>query len=66
MAATVMNAVLARVANSGAPLFRSGKAFWLAEKSYRDFEACYLPLSADGETVDMIIGGVVFDVSRAS
>lgn len=61
-AAGVMTEVLGRVAASRTPLFRIGKAYWLLEKSYRNFEACYLPLSSDGETVDMILGGVKFDV----
>ncbi len=64
-AAAAMNAVLAQVVTSGRPLFRIGKAYWLAEKSYRDFEACYLPLSSDGGAVDMILGGVTFDAAMA-
>ncbi|HEY4941569.1 MAG TPA: PAS domain-containing protein [Rhizomicrobium sp.] len=61
-AAAMMTAVLTRVARERAPLFRIGKVYWLPDKSYRDFEACYLPLSSDGETVDLILGGVKFDV----
>jgi hypothetical protein len=65
-AVAAMNGVIDTVAAARAARFRTGKAFWLREKAYRDFEACYLPLSADGQTVDMILGGVVFDVTRAS
>jgi hypothetical protein len=60
-AASRMRAVIATVIESRSPRFRFGKAYWLAEKSYRDFEACFLPLSADGESVDMILGGLKFD-----
>ncbi len=62
-AAATMIAVLTQVAETLAPLFRTGKAFWQQEKSFRDFEVCYLPLSSDGETVNMILGGVKFDVN---
>jgi hypothetical protein len=60
-AAAGMTAVLDDVVRARLPRFRIGKAYWLQEKSYRDFEACYLPLSSDGRTVDMILGGVTFD-----
>jgi len=64
-AAAMMNNVLSLVVETRSPRFRAGKAYWLQEKSYRDFEVCYLPLSTDGEAVDMILGGVKFDL-RAS
>jgi hypothetical protein len=65
-AAAVMNGVLDEVAQAASPRFRVGKTFWHREKTYRDFEACYLPLSSDGEAIDMILGGVVFDVSASA
>jgi hypothetical protein len=65
-AASVMNDVLNRVVETGAPCFRIGKAFWHKEKSYRDFEACYLPLSRDGGCVEMILGGVTFQLGASS
>ena len=46
------------VATERAPKFRAGRAYWHPDKTYREFEACFLPLSADGETVDIILGGV--------
>ncbi len=52
--------ILDAVATGRAPKFRAGKAHWHPDKTYRDFEACFLPLSADGETVDIILGGVKF------
>ena len=53
--------ILDGVASSRAPRFRTGLAHWHRDKSYRKFEACFLPLSSDGETVDIILGGVTFD-----
>lgn len=63
-AAEAMLNVFTRVIATKAPRFRVGKAFWLPEKSYRTFEACYLPLSPDGDAVDMILGGIKFDFER--
>jgi hypothetical protein len=57
-----MTALMELVIQSKTPRFRLGKAYWTPEKSYRNFEACFLPLSADGETVDMVLGGMRFDV----
>ena len=61
--AAIMNAVLDRVVETRAPCFRTGKALWVVEKAYREFEACYLPLSSDGQTIDLIFGGVTFDTA---
>lgn len=63
-AGRVMTMVLETVIETKSPRFRLGKAFWKPEKSYRDFESCFLPLSADGETVDMILGGLKYDVEN--
>jgi hypothetical protein len=52
--------ILDTVCDGRAPRFRAGKARWLPEKNYRNFEACFLPLSADGERVNMILSGVSF------
>jgi hypothetical protein len=60
-ATAAMNAVLAQVVETKTPRFRAGKAFWQKEKAYRKFESCFLPLSPDGESVDMILGGIKFD-----
>jgi len=40
-----------------------GGAGWLG-RSFLDFDALHLPLSDDGETVNMIISAFTFDVSR--
>jgi hypothetical protein len=62
-AAAMMNFILTKVLETRAPLFRSGKAFWHLEKSYRDFEACYLPMSSDAGAVTMVLGGIKFDLA---
>ncbi|HXC28886.1 MAG TPA: PAS domain-containing protein [Stellaceae bacterium] len=64
-AAERLTSILAAVCDERAPRFRAGKARWIPEKDYRDFEACFLPLSADGERVNMILSGVSFPRSRA-
>jgi hypothetical protein len=56
--AEMMIAILDAVTRERAPKFRAGKAHWRPEREYRDFEACFLPLSADGETVNIVLGGV--------
>jgi hypothetical protein len=36
-------------------------------KGYRDYEICYLPLSADGHHVNMILGAMKFpEMARPS
>lgn len=58
--AELMIEILHSVATEKAPKFRAGKAHWHQDKSFREFEACFLPLSSDGETVDIILGGIRF------
>lgn len=53
--------ILDTVAARREPRFRGGFAHWHRDKSYRRFEACFLPLSSDGESVDIILAGVTFD-----
>jgi hypothetical protein len=59
-AAEMMIKILDAVATERVPKFRAGKAHWHKDKTYRDFEASFLPLSSDGETVNIILGGVKF------
>jgi hypothetical protein len=59
-AAAMITAILDSVASEQTPKFRAGKAHWHPEKAYRDYEACFLPLSADGETVNIILCGIKF------
>jgi len=63
-AGLVLTSVLATVIESRLPRFRTGKAFWKPEHAWRDFESCFLPLSADGQAVDMILGGIKFDIDN--
>jgi hypothetical protein len=59
-AAEMTTRILDAVTTERAPKFRVGKAHWQPDKAYRDFEACFLPLSADGETVNIVLGGISF------
>jgi hypothetical protein len=59
-AAKRMVEILTGVVTQRAPRFRAGHAYWQRDKSYRKFEACWLPLSRDGETVDKILSGNTF------
>ena len=61
-AAAAMTRLLDLVVTDRAPKFRIGRAFWWQEKGYRAYEAAFMPLSADGRTVNMIFAGVKFDV----
>jgi len=63
--AAMMREILDTVAETRAPRFRAGKAYWWREKAYRDFEACFLPLAPEGQAVTIILGGIVFDVGSA-
>jgi hypothetical protein len=58
--AEMMTKILDAVATEQVPKFRAGKAHWQSDKTYHDFEACFLPLSADGKTVNIILGGIRF------
>lgn len=60
-ATALMNSVLAQVVETKSPRFRLGKTFWNAGKVSRGFESCFLPLSTDGDIVDMILGGIKFE-----
>lgn len=59
-AARSMVEILNSVVTRRAPRFRVGSAYWHRAKAHRRFEACFLPLSSDGETVDKILAGNVF------
>lgn len=43
------------------PIFRAGRVHWQADKTYKQFESCLLPLAADGEIVDMVLAAIKFD-----
>ncbi len=48
-----------------APLRTHGRAFY-PDKNFYDYEALNLPLSNDGETVNMILGELVFRLANTS
>lgn len=56
--------ILDAVTGERAPKFRAGKAHWQPDKTYRDFEACFMPLSSDGETVNIVFGAICFPTSQ--
>ena len=60
-AARLLKHVFADICATGVPRFRAGKAYWAQHQDYRNFEACFLPLSEDGVTVNMILCGFKFD-----
>lgn len=59
-AASLMS-VLDAVRQGRQPRFQQGEVFWWREKEYRRFEACFLPLSADGRHVNIVLGALSFD-----
>jgi hypothetical protein len=62
-AAEMIIKILDAVSTERAPKFRAGKAHWHPAGAYRDFEACFLPLSSDGEIVDIVLGGIKFPMT---
>lgn len=48
------------IVTSRQPLFAKGPVFWCEDKDHKWYEACNLPLSADGTTVNMIFGAIKF------
>jgi hypothetical protein len=58
--AAMMIKILDMVTAERAPKFRAGKTHWHPDKNYRDYEACFLPLSADGSAVNIVLGGLAF------
>jgi hypothetical protein len=43
-----------------APIYTQGRAFWRPDWSYDRFEAAFLPLSVDGDTVNIILGEIAY------
>lgn len=48
------------LAASRKPLCATGPVFWCQSQEFKCFESCNLPLSADGDTVNMIFGAIKF------
>lgn len=42
------------------PVYTQGRAFWRPDWTYDRFEAAFLPLSADGSTVNIILGEIAY------
>lgn len=59
-AAKAVKALLRKTARERMPVRAYGDAGWIAP-GYEEFDALYLPLSDDGEQVNMILHGFVFD-----
>ncbi|MDD9904229.1 MAG: PAS domain-containing protein [Rhodospirillaceae bacterium] len=60
-----VNRHLAEVVETRRPSWRRGKSLIQFEKKYSEIERLYLPLAADGETVDMILAiSVIFTKDR--
>ncbi len=57
-AAGLISQILDVVAAKRAPKFRAGKTHWHKDKPHHSFEACFLPLSSDGKTVNVILAGM--------
>jgi hypothetical protein len=63
VAAKAVNATFRKVARDGIVVRTAGQANWLSE-GLEEFEAVYLPLSEDGETVTHILHAFVCDRDR--
>jgi hypothetical protein len=50
--------ILDNVVSRAVPVFGAGQVYWAPDKSHKHYEVCLLPLSADGETVNMILGAL--------
>lgn len=55
-----MKAILRKTARARVPVRSYGDAGWLAP-GFEEFDTIFLPLSDDGEQVNMILNGFVFD-----
>jgi hypothetical protein len=42
------------------PIYTQGQAFWRPDWTYDRFEAAFLPLSSDGNTVNIILGEIAY------
>ena len=63
MVSKVLKSLLRMTARDRVPVRAFGDADWIGP-GFEKFDAIYLPLSDDGETVNMILHGFVFDKSE--
>ena len=52
-------ALYGKICRKRAPLWRAGRMRW-NEEDYKLFEAVFLPLGADGQTVDQVLASISF------
>jgi hypothetical protein len=52
------------ICQSRKPLMATGPVFWTRPGELKGFESCNLPLSADGNTVNMIFGAIKFGLFK--
>jgi hypothetical protein len=50
-----------RVLRLRQPVFSRGRIYWVAERGHKSFESAHLPLSADGQNVDIILITVIIN-----
>jgi hypothetical protein len=55
-----MEQLMDLVVERRSPIFRAGAAYWSVSKPHKRFEACFLPLSSDDRSVDVILAAVKF------
>lgn len=53
-----------RALDARAPVYTRGRAFWRPDWTYDHFEAVFLPLSSDGQTVNIILGEIAYLTPR--
>jgi hypothetical protein len=59
-ALTLLTALFDAFVEGRVPIFRAGNAYWWSDQSYKTFESCYFPLSADVRVVNMVLGAIRF------
>jgi hypothetical protein len=55
---TRMHQVVGAVVDTGRPVLIAGEMFWRPDRAFRPVEAVLLPLSADGKTIDVVMGEI--------
>jgi hypothetical protein len=55
---------MTRITRLKQPVFSRGRCYWRPDRTHKAFEDVNLPLSSDGETVDIILGALVIQLAR--
>lgn len=58
--ATQLIDILGSIVSQRTPRFRTGVVHWHRDRTYRQFESCFLPLSPDDSNVNMILNAIAF------